>query len=114
MLATKNKDKVMAADVKAKARMNLRPFRTGINTKTVTEYSNFTSRCSVPFKLFFVDEHPDEMRVYGNDLAVLGEPDYNYSGISLWKLDRMIPLFKLTQEQCEKLMAFSHRNYEYA
>lgn len=117
MLATLGKEKVIALDVKAKARMNKLPM-TGINERTWNEYKNFSDKCNVPFKLIFVDEHPSEKRVYGNDLSELGEPDKvlnkgSKNAIYLWNLTKMKDMFSLTDEQFTELTTLSQRSYEY-
>lgn len=117
MLATLGKEKVLALDVKAKARLNRHPM-TGINERTWNEYRNFSLKCGVPFKLVFVDEHPSERRVYGQDLAALGAPDKILNegrpkAIYLWNLSRMVDMFMLTDEHVQELTRLSQRNYSY-
>ena len=113
MLSMKVDGDVMAADVKAKARMT-KYRQTGINRSHYNRYIEFARMCAVPFKLVFVDEY--ERRVYGQDLSRLADWDYEYKrngrSIVYWNLDRLIDWFPLTNEQATILKSFNQRNYE--
>lgn len=86
MLATKNKDKVIACDVKTKARLNFKP-ATGINIKAYKEYKNFMERAKIPFYLIFVDDKTGDVHLL--DIAKTGEGEILKNGhIMIWEIKK--------------------------
>lgn len=112
ILATRNKDEIIAIDVKAKTMLNKYPM-TGIDFKHYIEYKNIADMCKIPFYLVFVDENAK--LVYGQELNQLGEPDMMMAmqKIVLWEVSKMATWFELNNEQCLNLKHLSQRNYEY-
>lgn len=123
MMAIKNKKKVVALDVKAKARRTYYQ-DTGINLKHFYEYLDFAKQHNVEFWLLFIDEY--EMKIYGNNLQKLQEPkiingkEYpliqntrNGTQIIYWPLVNMITISVITDIQAQELKTMSQRNFEY-
>lgn len=123
MMATFQKERAIALDVKAKARLN-KWEATGVNLRHFTEYKQFSERHNMDFWLIFVDEELGE--VYGNSLAALERPfiasdGYTYPRnmswrppIRIWHLDQMIRgIHHLSDEEVLELRRLSQRNHEY-
>jgi hypothetical protein len=110
MLCTLNKEKVIAIDVKTKARLNKWAAQ-GINIKSYNEYLNFVEMTKVNFYLIFVDDKNGQ--VYLADLITLKNPIYPNSKIIAWKLDDMKYLFTISDEDIERLSKYDQRNYEF-
>jgi hypothetical protein len=110
MLCTLNKEKVIAIDVKTKARLNNWNAQ-GINIKSYNEYLNFVEMTKVNFYLIFVDDKNGQ--VYLADLITLKNPIYPNSKIIAWKLDDMKYLFTISDEDIERLSKYDQRNYEF-
>ena len=110
MLATLNKDKVIAVDVKTKARFNKWPAQ-GINLKSYNEYMEFVKKTNVPFLLIFVDDKSGE--VHAAKITELKEAFYPIKNIIAWPLKQMQHLFTLTAEQVKELSQYDQRSYEY-
>lgn len=122
MLAIKNKERAIAMDVKAKARMN-RWYATGINQRHFRTYEGFSNRHSMPFWLFFVDEH--ERRIYGNSIDAL-ETQVEADGrlwptvmtfknveTRVWHLSQMLTLAVIDDQCALELAALNQRSYGY-
>ena len=60
ILATKNKTRIIAIDVKTKARLNKWEAQ-GINRRTYIEYCYFSEKHNIPFYLVFVDDKNGEI-----------------------------------------------------
>lgn len=111
MLATKNKDKVIACDVKTKARLNFKP-ATGINIKAYKEYKNFMERAKIPFYLIFVDDKTGD--VYLLDIAKTGEGEILKNGhIMIWEIKKMQYLFNIGNHNIKQLSQYDQRNYHF-
>jgi hypothetical protein len=110
MLCTLNKEKVIAIDVKTKARLNKWAAQ-GINIKSYNEYLNFVEMTKVNFYLIFVDDKNGQ--VYLADLITLKNPIYPNSKIIAWKLDDMKYLFTISDEDIDRLSKYDQRNYEF-
>lgn len=122
MLAIQNKERAVAIDVKAKARLNF--WRaTGINQCHFEVYQAFSERHSMPFWLFFVDEF--EKKIYGNRLDELEKPK-RYDGqmwplvkvfrnvpTRVWHLEQMLMIAELEEAVAAELVAHSQRSYAY-
>ena len=121
-LAVKDKKVFIIAEVKSKARMN--KYRaTGINTSHLKDYLHVMEQQQLDVVLFFVDEHPQERRVYCQKLSVLltetieggiKYPNFEIArGIVLFPLSKMVEVKKIDKEQALQLASLSTRNYEY-
>lgn len=110
MLCTYNKEKVIAVDVKTKARLNNWNAQ-GINVRSYNEYLNFVNTTKVNFYLIFIDDKNGE--VYCADITKLNNPIYPNDEIIAWELKQMKYLFKITEQQINELTKFDQRNYNY-
>jgi len=121
-LAVKGKRVFVVAEVKSKARMNKFP-ATGIDVRHFNEYSFVMETQNMAVILFFVDEHPKEMRVYCQRLSELMKPEIHHGieypnfdiakGIILFPISKMVHVCELTEEDAEELRGLSTRNYKY-
>lgn len=110
MLATKNKQEVIALDVKTKARLN--NYRaTGIDAKHYKDYTRLINTTQLPFYIYFVDEM--EGKVYKQLLNNLPEPFKLNKYIVCWFLKDLIYLFDLTENEKNELKKYNSRNYLY-
>jgi hypothetical protein len=110
MICTKNKKKVIAIDVKTKARLN-KYAATGINKKHYLDYKRFSNDTEIPFYLYFVDDK--EGKVYYQLLNDLPEPFELNNKIVCWYLKDLIYIFDLTEEQIIKLTELDTRTHIY-
>jgi Holliday junction resolvase-like predicted endonuclease len=110
ILATKNKESVIAIDVKTKARLN-KWNATGINIKAYNEYLKFINTVNVPFYLIFIDDKNGD--VHWAELVKLTEPIYPNEYIIAWSLNQMNFLFKISDEKIKELSMYDQRNYKY-
>lgn len=123
MLAIQNKERAVAIDVKAKARLN--NWRaTGINQRHFETYQAFSIRHSMPFWLFFVDEC--ERKIYGNRLDEIEKPKAYDGGLwpqvkrfrgvetRVWHLDQMLIIADIDEAIAAELAAHSQRSHDYA
>lgn len=112
MLATKDKEKVIACDVKTKARLNKYNAQ-GINTSHYKQYMDFVNKTMVPFFLFFVDDKTGD--VHCAELVKLKDPKFIglWNHIIIWDLNQMTHLFKIDEEMIRLLSEYDHRNYDF-
>lgn len=110
MLCTFKKEKVIAIDVKTKARLNNWNAQ-GINIKSYNEYLNFVKMTNVNFYLIFVDDKTGVVHLA--DIVKLTNPIYPNEKIIAWKVDDMKYLFTISNEDIERLTKYDQRNYEY-
>lgn len=131
ILAIQNKDKAIALDVKAKARLNSYE-ATGIDQRHFEEYKNFSEKHNMDFWVIFVDEMLGE--IYGNKISELEKPrcrsgeitetnefypmvkpwGYRGSKIRVWHLNSMIRnIGSLNDEAINDLKNYSQRAHEY-
>jgi len=110
IMATKNKEKVVAIDVKTKARLNNWKAQ-GINLKTYLEYKRFIDKINIPFYLIFIDDKNGD--VHCAELSKLKKSFYPTEYIIAWYLDEMIYLFNIGNKRITELSAFDQRNYDY-
>lgn len=110
MFCTKNKNKIIALDVKTKARLN-KFEATGIDIRHYNDYKRVMENLSVEFYLFFVDDKNG--MVHCQELSKLPKPFKITNTIYAWYLKDMIYLFTLTDEYIKKLSTFDSRNYKY-
>jgi hypothetical protein len=109
-LATKNKEKVIAIDVKTKARLNNWKAQ-GINITTYNEYKKFIDKVNVPFYLIFIDDKCGD--VYSAELSKLKNSFNPTPKIIAWYLNEMFYLFNIGEENIKMLSEFDQRNYDY-
>lgn len=110
MLCTLNKEKVIAIDVKTKARLNKWNAQ-GIDIRSYNEYLNFVKQTSINFYLIFVDDKNGEVHLA--DLIKLKKPIYPNEKIIAWNLKDMKYLFKITQNEINELSKYDQRNYDF-
>lgn len=110
MLATKNKEKVIAIDVKTKARLNYYAAQ-GINKRTYHEYMNFVSSTKIPFFVIFIDDKNGDVHLC--ELSKMKDHIEVNEYIIAWKLSEMKLLFKIADEQIKALSMYDQRNYEF-
>lgn len=112
MLATKDKEKVIACDVKTKARLNLSPPSTGINIAAYDGYKRFAEKTQVPFYLVFIDDKSGE--VHFAEIKNLPEGRRISGGkIIIWPLASMKYLFNIEAENIKLLTKYDQRNHIY-
>lgn len=120
ILAIRNKQELLIAEVKSKARRNKYP-DTGIDIKHYNEYKYISQKHNLPIFIFFVDEM--EHNIYGNFLSLLEKPTIidkinkkypsQENSIIYFPLKNMKTIFKLTDDQVSQLKKYSTRNYKY-
>ena len=111
MLATMNKEKVIAIDVKTKARLNKIPAQ-GIDKKNYDQYIRFAKATNVPFWIVFIDEMTGD--VHTAELMKLKNPIELCGGkIIAWRVDDMKKIMELTEDQKQLLRSYNQRNYEF-
>jgi Holliday junction resolvase len=108
MLCTYNKEKVMAIDVKTKARLNLYEAQ-GIDKKHYYQYINFTNKTNIPFYLIFIDDKLGD--VHCADLKSLQNEIHINDKIIAWHLKDMHYLFNIGNDNINKLTELDQRNY---
>jgi hypothetical protein len=110
LLVTKNKEQVIAIDVKTKARLNKWSAQ-GINKTHYAQYMNFVEKTKVPFFLIFIDDKTGD--VHAANIQNLKNAIYPNEHIIAWPLSEMKFLFKITNEQIMDLSKFDQRNYDF-
>ena len=121
MMCIKNKQKVIALDIKTKPKMRFIKNATGINSAHFDCYTKFSSQHSMPFYVVFVDE--DSREIYGASLEKLelpywdGEKHFpmliNNGKIRLWSTDVMTKIGTLQQGEAQQLQDLSQRSSIY-
>jgi len=117
-LAVKDKSKVIAAEVKTKARMNKYP-ATGFNKKHYLEYKRIYENHKIHVFVFFVDEMLG--KIYGNFIQKLEQPQFiggnkypmEIGDVIVFPLINMTDIATLSQEDVKYLKSNSQRNYGY-
>lgn len=117
-LCVKDKQHIIIAEVKTKARMN-KWNATGFNKKSYDEYIFIQNKYSIDIFIFFVDEMMEQ--IYGNKLSVLskgykaedGQYPLEIKNIILFSLDVMVKIADIANTDAEYLKSQSTRNYEY-
>jgi hypothetical protein len=108
--AAKGKEKLMAYDVKTKARFNKWPAQ-GINKSSHEEYKKLAEQFGVPFFLFFVDDKNGN--VHAANLEKLSEGFEPNDYLIAWELKEMNYLFNIGEERIEQISKLDQRNYDY-
>jgi hypothetical protein len=108
ILATKNKEKIIALDVKTKARLN-KWKATGINIKSYKQYLSFKKLMSIDFYIFFVDDKTGDVHkmLLNENLKAIYPTPY----LIAWFLDDMEYLFNIGEENIKKISLLDQRNY---
>lgn len=109
-LATKDKEKVIAIDVKTKARLNNWRAQ-GINIKSYNEYKKFIDKINVPFYLFFIDDKCGD--VFTAELSKLKNSFNPTPYIIAWYLEDMFYLFNIGEDNIKLLSEYDQREYDY-
>jgi hypothetical protein len=111
ILATKNKEKVVAIDVKTKARFNKWPAQ-GINKRHYEEYMRFVETTKIPFYLVFVDDKNGDVHIA--ELAKLKKPFHPRPNIIAWMLSEMKKVTTIEDVALLSEMAkHDTRNYDF-
>ena len=110
MLCTLNKEKIIAIDVKTKARLNNWNAQ-GIDIRSYNQYLNFVKTTSVNFYLIFVDDKTGVVHLA--DLIKLKNPIYPNSKIIAWNVEDMKYLFTISKEDIKRLSEYDQRNYKF-
>jgi hypothetical protein len=110
MMATLNKEKAIAVDVKTKARLNKWDAQ-GIDIKQYNQYIKFTKTCNIPFYLVFVDDKTGDVHLA--DISKLKNPISVNKNIVAWKLKEMKFLFKISNHEVQELSKYDQRNYKF-
>lgn len=109
MLCTYNKEKVIALDVKTKARMNKYAAQ-GIDIRSYNEYLKFKKTMNINFFLVFVDDKNGDVYSFeiGSDIKnfVIGK-------IIFWWLKDMKFIFNIGNDNIIKLTEYDQRNYKF-
>lgn len=110
ILATKNKEKAIAIDVKTKARMNYWN-ATGVNIKSYKEYLIFMETTKIPFFLIFIDEKLGT--IHSLDLRK-ETPSFNPTTyIIAWYIDDMKYIGTISDDQKQEISQYDQRSYEF-
>jgi len=119
---TQNQKEIFVVEVKSKARFNKWP-ATGIDIRHFNEYLEIHQKNNLDFFLFFVDEHPDEQRIYGQRLSnlivkkIVDGNEYPNTdlckGKILFPLSDMKEIYKLNEKEVLELQSMSSRKYQY-
>lgn len=110
MLATKNKEKVIAIDVKTKARLNKWAAQ-GIDIRHYNEYMKMANSTGVPFFIVFIDDKTGD--VHAQDIKKLSDPIRVNDKIMAWKLSQMVLLFNIGPDNISKLSLYDQRTYSF-
>jgi len=118
MYASADKQKIFLADVKTKKRFDFRKkglHVTGIDTRHFKQYQHLQNEYNNDFVLFFVDEL--EGSVYCNLISNLELASYEVtdkrSTKTIFNLDDMMEVCKLTSNEIDILNRLSSGNHEY-
>lgn len=110
MLCTYDKEKVIAIDVKTKARLNKWNAQ-GIDIRHYNQYMNFINTTNVNFYLFFIDDKNGD--VHCADLKNLHNPIHINNKIIAWYLNDMSYIFSISNEKINELSNYDQRNYNF-
>lgn len=110
MLAAYKKEKVIAIDVKTKARLNKWPAQ-GIDIRHYDQYMRFTSTTNVPFFLVFVDDKTGD--IHAGELAKMKNFFFPNEKIIAWPLSEMKLIGKIDSDQVALLSQYDTRNYDF-
>lgn len=110
MLLTKDKKKLMAVDVKTKARLNKWNAQ-GINISHYNDYMRFTAETNIPFFIVFIDDKSGD--IHTAEITKLKDPIYINSYIIAWDLNQMFRIHQIDPQAIRELSQLDQRTYEY-
>ena len=115
MFCTKGKDKMIALDVKTKARFNKWNAQ-GIDHTSYNYYLKQSKKHKIPFYLFFIDDKNGDVHL--GDLEKLSNTEHFFLGdgnkkVIVWDLKYMKKLFTVSDSVIKKMGKFDQRNYGY-
>lgn len=110
MLATLNKEKVIAVDVKTKARFNKWDAQ-GIDKRSYAQYVAFVNSTNVQFFLVFIDDKTGD--VHAANIMQLKREFYPTRYLIAWPIEQMKFLFNIGEENIRMLSEFDQRAYEF-
>jgi hypothetical protein len=110
MIAMKNKEKIIALDVKTKARLNFWTAQ-GIDKRHYDQYMNFVKQTKIPFYLVFIDDKNGDIHVA--EITKLKDPIFPRKDIIAWPLEQMAYLGQLGDEQIKDLSQYDTRRHSY-
>lgn len=111
ILATKDKKRIIAIDVKTKARLNKWEAQ-GINRSVYYEYCYFSQNHNIPFYLVFVDDKNGD--IHAVDIAKLHNPINVNDYIIAWPLSQMKLIGKIDEMKIKELSQFDTRTWHYS
>jgi hypothetical protein len=110
ILATKNKESIIAIDVKTKARFNKWAAQ-GIDLRHYNEYMSFVKKTLIPFYLIFVDDKTGE--IHAANLNNLKNEFYPRPNIIAWPLSEMVKIGSIDIDLIEQLSLYDTRKYSF-
>lgn len=110
MLCTKNKDKIIAIDIKTKARLNNWNAQ-GINIKSYDQYINFVKTTNINFYLIFIDDKLGYVHMI--DITKLKNPIYPNNEIIAWEVSQMKHIYTLCENDIKELTKYDQRKYNF-
>lgn len=111
MLLTKNKEIIIAVDVKTKARLNKWNAQ-GIDKRNYDEYMAFTQKTKIPFYIIFIDDKCGD--IHAAELSKLKDPIAVNPKIIAWSLDQMFCIDRINTATIEEMSQYDQRSYAYA
>ena len=110
ILATLNKEKAIAIDVKTKARLNKWKAQ-GIDLRHYKQYMKFMENHNVPFYLVFVDDKLGDVHLA--DIKNLCNPIFPNKKIIAWHLSDMKYIMNIGEDKIKELSKYDQRNYKF-
>lgn len=110
MLATYEKARVIAIDVKTKARLNKWPAQ-GIDINTYNQYMAFVNSSKVPFFLCFIDDKVGD--IHACNIEKLVNPIHINNRTIAWSLSQMKLIGNIGNDKINELSEYDQRNYTY-
>jgi len=109
MLCTLNKEKVMAIDVKTKARLNKYAAQ-GIDIRSYNQYLHFKKSMNINFYLIFVDDKIGDVHFFeiGSDVK-----SFTINKIIFWYLKDMKFIFNIGIDKIKELSKYDQRSYNF-
>jgi hypothetical protein len=109
ILCTLNKEKVIAIDVKTKARMNKFNAQ-GIDLRSYNEYLKFKEKMSIEFYLIFVDDKNGDVHTFEIGQKI---ESIIINKIIFWWVKDMKFMFNIGKEKIEELSKYDQRGYDF-
>jgi len=111
ILATLNKNQVVAIDVKTKGKMNLGA--QGLDIKHYNQYLKFSKDTNIDFYLIFVDDKCGDVHACKISKLANTKPKFQDKKIIAWDINIMTLVFNIGVKNCKILSQYDTRNYEY-